>query len=176
MTIPTPSPRLVAVVARARNGVIGANNDLPWRLSSDLRRFKALTMGKPMIMGRRTWDSIGRPLPGREIIVLTRDQQFRAEGAHVAATPGEALATARRLAALTGAQDIIIAGGGDIFRAFLPETEVIEITEVALDCAGDAQFPALDPAEWEEARCERPARGPKDEADFHYVTLRRLRP
>ena len=168
-----PHPRLVAVVARARNGVIGVDNDLPWRLSSDLKRFKALTMGKPMIMGRRTWDSIGRPLPGREIIVMTRDPAFRAEGAHIAATPGEALATARRLAALNGAQEIIIAGGGDIFRAFLPETEVIEITEVALDCAGDAHFPALDPADWEEACCERPERGPKDEADFHYVTLHR---
>lgn len=171
-----PHPRLVAVVARARNGVIGVDNDLPWRLSSDLKRFKALTMGKPMIMGRRTWDSIGRPLPGREIIVLTRDPQFRAEGAHIAASPAEALATARRLAALNGAQEIIIAGGGDIFRAFLPETSVIEITEVALDCAGDAHFPALDPADWEEACCERPERGPKDEADFHYVTLRRRRP
>ena len=170
-----PHPRLVAVVARARNGVIGVDNDLPWRLSSDLKRFKALTMGKPMIMGRRTWDSIGRPLPGREIIVLTRDPAFRAEGAHIAATPGEALATARRLAALNGVQEIIIAGGGDIFRAFLPETEVIEITEVALDCAGDAHFPALDPADWEEACCERPERGPKDEADFHYVTLHRRR-
>jgi dihydrofolate reductase len=170
-----PHPRLVAVVARARNRVIGVDNDLPWRLSSDLKRFKALTMGKPMIMGRRTWDSIGRPLPGREIIVMTRDPAFRAEGAHIAATPGEALATARRLAALNGAQEIIIAGGGDIFRAFLPETEVIEITEVALDCAGDAHFPALDPADWEEACCERPERGPKDEADFHYVTLHRRR-
>ena len=168
-------PRLVAVVARARNGVIGVDNDLPWRLSSDLKRFKALTMGKPMIMGRRTWDSIGRPLPGREIVVLTRDPQFRAGGAHVAATPGEALATARRLAALTDAPEIIIAGGGDVFRAFLPETDVIEITEVALDCAGDAHFPALDPSEWQEVRSERPERGPRDEADFHYVTLRRRR-
>ena len=168
-------PRLVAVVARARNGVIGVDNDLPWRLSSDLRRFKTLTMGKPMIMGRRTWDSIGRPLPGREIVVLTRDPHFRAGGAHVAATPGEALATARRLAGLNGAQEIIIAGGGDIFRAFLPETTTIEITEVALDCVGDAHFPSLDPAEWEETRREQPERGPGDEADFHYVTLRRRR-
>jgi dihydrofolate reductase len=165
--------RLVAVVARARNGVIGANNDLPWRLSSDLKRFKALTMSKPMIMGRKTWDSIGRPLPGREIVVLTRDPHFRPEGAHVAATPAEALATARRLAALTNASEIIIAGGGDIFRAYLPETEIIEVTEVALDCAGDAHFPVLDPEEWEETARETPVRGPKDEADFHYATFRR---
>jgi len=167
--------RLVAVVARARNGVIGVNNDLPWRLSSDLKRFKALTMGKPMIMGRKTWDSIGRPLPGREIIVLTRDPDFRAEGAHVAATPAEALATARRLAAETGAREIIIAGGGDVFRAYLHETDAIEVTEVALDCAGDAHFPALDPDEWEEVARETPVRGPGDAADFHYATFRRRR-
>lgn len=166
-------PKLVAVVARAKNGVIGANNDLPWRLSSDLKRFKALTMGKPMIMGRRTWDSIGRPLPGREIVVLTRDPGFRAEGAHVATSPAEALATARRLAALVGAQEIIIAGGGDVFRAYLDQTDVIELTEVALETIGDAHFPSLDPAEWEESAREAPQRGPKDEADFHYVTLRR---
>lgn len=168
-------PKLVAVVARSRNGVIGANNDLPWRLSSDLKRFKALTMGKPMIMGRRTWESIGRPLPGREIVVLTRDPHFRAEGAHVAASPAEALATARRLAAIVGAKEIIIAGGGDIFRAYLDQTDVIELTEVALETAGDAHFPPLDPAHWEETAREAPTRGPKDEADFHYVTLNRRR-
>lgn len=168
-------PKLVAVVARARNGVIGINNDLPWRLSSDLKRFKALTMGKPMIMGRRTWESIGRPLPGREIVVLTRDSHFHAEGAHVAHTPAEALATARRLAALVGAQEIIIAGGGDVFAAFLDQTDVIEITEVALETPGDALFPPLNPKDWRESGREHPERGPKDEADFHYVTLHRRR-
>jgi dihydrofolate reductase len=168
-------PKLVAVVARAKNGVIGARNDLPWRLSSDLKRFKAITMGKPMIMGRRTWDSIGRPLPGREIVVLTRDAGFHAEGAHVATNPAEALATARRLASLVGAEEIIIAGGGDVFRVFLDRTEVIHLTEVALDIPGDAHFPALDLQEWEETARETPPRGAKDEADFVYVTLRRRR-
>ena len=108
--------KIIAIVARDRNNIIGANNDLPWRLSSDLKRFKALTMGKPMIMGRKTWDSIGRPLPGREIIVLTRDTMFRAEGAHLAATPAQALATAQRLAKMMQTDEIIIAGGGDIFH------------------------------------------------------------
>lgn len=169
------SPKLVAVVARSRNGVIGANNALPWRLSSDLKRFKALTMGKPMIMGRRTWDSIGRPLPGREIVVLTRDPAFRADGAHVATSPAEALATARRLAAIVGADEIIIAGGEDVFRAYLDETDRIELTEVALEIQGDAHFPPLDPAEWREVAREAPPRGPKDEADFNYVTLERRR-
>ncbi|MBG0800071.1 dihydrofolate reductase [Methylocystis sp. H4A] len=168
-------PKIVAVVARGRNGVIGVANGLPWRLSSDLKRYKARTWGKPMIMGRRTFESIGRPLPGRESVVLTRDPHFRAEGAHVAASPAEALATARRLAALLGVDEIIIAGGEEIYRAFLDLTDVIELTEVALDIAGDAHFPALDPKDWREIAREAPPRGPKDEADFAFVTLERRR-
>ncbi|MEF3365343.1 dihydrofolate reductase [Methylocystis sp. 9N] len=169
------NPKLVAVVARSRNNVIGLDNGLPWRLSSDLKRFKALTMGKPMIMGRRTFESIGRPLPGRASVVLTRDPGFTAEGAHVATSPAEALATARRLADLMGADEIIIAGGGEIFRAFLDLTDVIELTEVALDTPGDAHFPPLDMAHWREAARENGLRGPKDEVDFAYVTLKRRR-
>jgi dihydrofolate reductase len=169
------SPRLIAVVAVARNGVIGADNALPWRVSSDLKRFKALTWGKPMIMGRRTWDSIGRPLPGRETVVLTRDPHFMAEGAHVARSPDEALATARRLAAHIGASEIVIVGGAAVFRTYLDRTDVIHLTEIALHTAGDVYFPALDPAEWLEVARETPARGEKDEADFVYVTLERRR-
>ena len=165
--------KIIAIVARDRNNVIGANNDLPWRLSSDLKRFKALTIGKPMIMGRKTWDSIGRPLPGREIVILTRDTKFRAEGAHLATTPAQALATAQRLAKMMQTDEIIIAGGGDIFHAFLDYTDRIEITEVALDTDGDARFPDLDLSQWTKVHHEHPARGPKDEADFHYVTLER---
>ncbi len=168
-------PKIIAIVARDRNGVIGANNNLPWRLSSDLKRFKALTMGKPIIMGRRTWESIGRPLPGRETIVLTKDTSFRADGAHLAASPAEALTTARRLAVNSGAEEIIIAGGEEIFRLFLAHTDLIEITEVALETDGEIRFPKLDPTEWEEIRKEHPPRGLNDEADFHYVTLRRVK-
>ena len=175
MTPRPVSPKLVAVVARTRNGVIGVDNGLPWRLSSDLKRFKALTMGKPMIMGRRTWESIGVPLPGRASIVVTRNPHFAAAGVHVAHSPGEELATARRLAAEMGADEIVIAGGEDIFRVFLDETDVIELTEVALNAAGDAHFPPLDPADWRETARETPPRGPKDEADFTYVTLARRR-
>ena len=165
--------KIIAIVARDRNNIIGVNNDLPWRLSSDLKRFKALTMGKPMIMGRKTWDSIGRPLPGREIVVLTRDAMFQAEGAHIAATPGQALAMAQRLAKMMQADEIIIAGGGDIFRLFLDHTDRIEITEVALETKGDARFPELDQAQWIKVHHHQPERGPKDDADFHYVTLER---
>lgn len=169
------SPRLVAVVAVARNGVIGAENRLPWRISSDLKRFKALTWGKPMIMGRRNWDSIGRPLPGRETIVLTRNPRFSAEGAHVAFSPEEALATARRLATHVSASEIVIAGGAEVYRAYLGQTDVIHLTEVAIHAPGDVFFPRLDPAEWREVGRENPLPGTKDEAEFAYVTLERRR-
>jgi len=169
------SPRIVAVAARARNGVIGAGNALPWRLSSDLKRFKALTLGKPMIMGRRTWDSIGRPLPGRETIAVSRDPGFSPAGAHVAKGLPEALRLAETLAAKMGANEIIVAGGGEIFAALLPLTDVVHMTEIALDVDGDALFPPLDPREWRESARETPPRGEKDEADFAYVTFERIR-
>jgi dihydrofolate reductase len=166
-------PKLVAVVARARNGVIGVGNGLPWRLSSDLKRYRARTWGRPMIMGRRTWESIGRPLPGRESVVVTRRPGYEAPGAHVASSLPESLAIARRLAAEMGADEIIVAGGEEIYRALLPRTDLIELTEVALDIPGDAHFPALSPEDWEEIARETPPRGERDDADFAYVTLRR---
>jgi dihydrofolate reductase len=166
-------PKLVAVVARARNGVIGVGNGLPWRLSSDLKRYKARTWGRPMIMGRRTWDSIGRPLPGRESVVVTRRGDFAAPGAHVATSIDESLRIARRLAAGMGADEIIVAGGEEIYRALLDRTAAIELTEVDLDIPGDAHFPPLDPADWEEIARETPPRGEKDDAGFAFVTLLR---
>jgi dihydrofolate reductase len=167
------NPKLVAVVARARNGVIGVGNGLPWRLSSDLKRYKARTWGRPMIMGRRTWDSIGRPLPGRESIVVTRSPDFSAPGAHVARSLPESLDVARCLASEMGAPEIIVAGGAEIYRALLDRTHIIELTEVALDIPGDTHFPALSPKDWEEIARETPPRGERDEADFAFVTLRR---
>lgn len=169
------TPKLVAVVARARNGVIGVGNGLPWRLSSDLKRYKARTWGRPMIMGRRTWESIGRPLPGRESVVVTRRPGFVAPGAHVAASLDESLAVAGRLAREMGTDEIIVAGGEEIYRALLAQTELIELTDVDLDIPGDAHFPALDPEDWEEVARQTPPRGEKDEANFSFVTLRRRR-
>jgi dihydrofolate reductase len=169
------NPKLVAVVARARNGVIGVGNGLPWRLSSDLKRYKARTWGRPMIMGRRTWESIGRPLPGRESVVVTRRPGYAAPGAHVAASLPEALAIARRLAAEMAAPEIIVAGGAEIYEALLDQTQMIELTEVALDIPGDAHFPNLSPQDWEETARETPPRTEKDEADFCFVTLVRRR-
>jgi dihydrofolate reductase len=168
-------PELVALVAVARNGVIGAGNTIPWRLSSDMKRFKALTMGKPLIVGRRTYQSFPRALPGRQLIVVTRDPAFAAPEAIVAANPHAALEAARAAARDMGAAEIVIGGGADIYRALMPQTRRIELTEVAIEPEGDAFFPAFDMSQWRETRREPQPRGPKDEADFTYVTLERTR-
>ncbi len=166
-------PELVAVAAVARNGVIGADNGLPWRVSSDLKHFKALTMGKPLILGRRTFESLQRPLPGREIIVVTRDPRFSPAGVRIAHSPLEALAVARRLAKALGVDEIVVGGGAQIFGALIDETRRIELTEIALEPEGDAFFPSLDMAQWRETKRETPPRGERDEADFAFVTLAR---
>lgn len=167
--------KLVFVVAVAQNRVIGADNGLPWRLSSDLKRFRALTWGKPLIMGRRTWDSIGRPLPGRETVAVSRDPEFRPADVHVARDPQEALFKAAQRAEAMGADEIIVAGGAQIYEAFLDEADLIHLTEVALVAAGDVIFPELDPSAWREIARETPARTEKDEADFSWITLERMR-
>ena len=166
-------PKLVFVAAVARNGVIGAKERTPWRLKSDLARFRALTWGRPLLMGRRTFESIGRPLPGRETVALSRDPQFRPEGAHLARDLEEALELATRLAEAMRSPEIIIAGGAQIYSAFLPRADVIHLTEVALTVAGDALFPALDPEQWRVAARETPPRTAEDEADFQYLRLER---
>jgi dihydrofolate reductase len=161
----------VAIVAVARNGVIGAAKGMPWRLSSDMKRFKALTMGKPLIVGRRTYESFRRPLPGRRLIVVTRAPAFFAPDAILAADPKLALALARQAAEDMGAREIMIGGGAEIYGALLAETRRIELTEVALEPEGDTVFPPLDSSQWREVARETPPRGPKDEADFAWVTL-----
>jgi dihydrofolate reductase len=166
-------PELVAVVAVARNGVIGAGNGLPWRVSSDLKHFKALTMGKPLILGRRTFQSLQRPLPGREIIVVTRDPHFSAPNVRIARTPMEALAAARLLAKTLAVDEIVVGGGAEIFLALLDETQRIELTEIALEPEGDVFFPKLNMAQWREIKRETPSRGERDEADLAFVTLAR---
>ncbi len=166
---------LLLVAAVARNGVIGDGKRLLWRLSSDLRRFKALTMGKPLVMGRRTFQSIGRPLPGRETIVLTRDPGFSAPGVRVARSLEGALALAHELAATMGADAIVIAGGGELYAETIGRADRLAITEVALEPEGDVRFPPIDPGVWREALREPGARGPQDEADFAFVEYTRSR-
>ena len=165
--------KLAFVVAVARNGVIGRNGALPWGLSTDLKHFKAVTMGKPILMGRRTWDSIGRPLPGRETIVVTRDPNFSVEGVHVARSIDAALALAEAHAKRMGADTIMIVGGSDIFAALLERADMIHLTEVDLEPEGDVLFPPLDPAQWVEVACDAPPRGPNDEANIRFITYAR---
>lgn len=170
------NPRLVLVAAVARNGAIGGDNALPWRLPTDLKHFKAVTLGKPLIMGRKTFESIGRPLPGRETIVVTRDSAFRApEGVHVAASPQAALELARARAQAMGANEIILAGGAQIYAALLDKVDRLRITHVDLAPAGDAFFPAIDWTQWRETASETPERAEKDDATCRFVIYDRAR-
>ena len=156
------------IVAVAENGVIGKDGGLPWRLSEDLKRFKALTMGKPIIMGRKTWDSLPRkPLPGRTNIVVTRNPNFRAESATVAHSFDEALT----LAQAEGPQEIMVIGGEAIFAAALAVAKRIYLTEIAATPHGDAFMPTFDRSQWRETARE----GPFDAAGLRYrfVTLMR---
>jgi dihydrofolate reductase len=164
---------LAFVVAVAKNGVIGRNGGLPWRLSTDLKHFKALTVGKPILMGRRTWDSIGRPLPGRESIVVTRDPCFSADGAHVAHSIEAGLHVAAEQGQRMQADTIMIVGGADIFAALLDRAKTIHLTEVDLAPEGDVRFPPLDPTQWIKVACEAPPRAANDEATVRFLTYAR---
>ena len=162
-------PPIALIAAVARNGAIGAQNDLPWRLSSDLKRFKALTLGKPLVMGRKTFDSIGAPLPGRDTIVVTRDRSWSHPGVALAGDIEGALELARRKARASGADEIIVAGGGEIFAATIGLAERLYITEVDLAPDADIRFPQIDKAHWREAKREPGVRGARDDAGFVFV-------
>lgn len=161
-------PEITLILARAENGVIGADGKMPWHLPADLRRFKQLTMGRPMIMGRKTFDSLPAILEGRRHIVLTRDPEWQDEGAEPVATIEEALK-------LANAPHVMVIGGAEIYNLFLPLADRIELTDVALSPKGNAVIPAPGAADWKEiAREDHPA----DEAGrpaFSFVTLVRNR-
>lgn len=160
------SPQIILYLARADNGVIGKDGCLPWRISGDLKRFKTNTMGKPMIMGRKTFESFPNPLPGRRHIVLTRSQNWSPEGAEVARSYEEALQLAGEDC------DIAIIGGAAIYRLFLSHANRIELTEVHLEPDGDTHIDAFDPETWiETAREDFPAEG--DQPAYSFVTLER---
>ncbi|HYC25193.1 MAG TPA: dihydrofolate reductase [Roseiarcus sp.] len=160
------------VAAVARNGVIGVDNRLAWRVPTDLRRFRALTMGKPLVMGRKTFESIGRLLPGRETIIVTRRADFLVAGAHVARDVETGLALADRLA-MGEQNEIIVAGGAEIYAQTIGRADRLLITEVDLAPPGDALFPPIDPAIWREVGRERPPRGERDEAKIEFVEYAR---
>lgn len=165
---------IVFVVATAENGVIGAGGAIPWRLKSDMQRFKALTIGRPVIMGRKTFESLPgrRPLPGRTNIVITRDSDYRAAGAVVTTSAAEAGAVARGDALRRSVAEIAVIGGAEIYRQWLDRADRLEITEVHARPDGDTYF-EIDRAGWDETSRVRHPAGPDDSADFSYVTYRR---
>jgi dihydrofolate reductase len=167
-------PQIFLIAAVAENGVIGANGAMPWRLKSDLRRLKALTLGKPVVMGRKTFDSIGRPLPGRTNIVVTRDPDFRSPGVVVTGAVADAMAIATGDALRRFATEIAVIGGAEIYAQSIGSADRLEITEVHARPDGDTYFPAIDASDWEEVARQRNSAGPDDSTDFSYVTFRRV--
>ena len=167
---------LAIIVAVAEHGVIGRGNEMPWRLRTDLRHFRALTMGKPILMGRKTFVSIGKPLPGRRTIVLTRDRDFAPEGVEVAHTVDDALALGERIAAASGAGEVMVVGGAEIYRMLLPLAERLHVTEVKARPEGDAFFPPVDRGEFREISREPHPAGPDDDHAFDFVEYLRAGP
>ena len=166
-TAPADPPALVLLAAVARNGVIGAANALPWRLRDDMRRFRALTTGHAVIMGRRTWESLSRALPDRQNIVLSGQPDFAAAGAELASSLPAALARVRL------PRPVFCIGGGEIYALALPHADALYLTEIDANIDGDTHFPSIDPAQWQEA--ERSAGMHADGLDYSYVTWRRVR-
>ncbi len=156
------------IVAVAENGVIGSDNRLPWHLSDDLKRFKALSLGKPVVMGRRTFQSIGRPLPGRTNIVVSRQAELAIEGTVVVNSLDAALAAAGAV------PEVVVIGGADIFRQVLPRTDTIHLTRVHARVEGDVLFPEIDPAAWRETAVEHHATDERHQYAFSFVTLQRV--
>jgi dihydrofolate reductase len=165
--------RIAFVVAVAENGVIGRNGKLPWRLPSDLRRFRKITMGKPVIMGRKTYASIGKPLDGRDTIVVTRRRDLGAGGLHVAASIEDAIALGQELAAKRGVDEVMIIGGEDIFRAGLAHADRIYLTLVHGTPAGDTRFDVPDPRTWRETAREPMPQGAGDQYPADFIVLDR---
>ncbi len=168
MTIP-----LIAVAALADNRVIGNDNKLIWRIRSDLKRFRSLTMGRPLIMGRKTFQSIGKVLPGRYTVVLTRDPGFAAEGVVVAHSLGVALELGQDLAEQHSADAVVIGGGADLYAQTLPLCERLHLTYVHAQPEGDALFPQFARTEWRETGSEKHPAGPDDEHPFTFLDLKR---
>lgn len=160
-------PRLTLIVARARNGVIGRNGGLPWKLPEDLQFFKRTTMGHPIVMGRKTWDSIGRPLPGRRSIVVTRNAAFAAPGAEVVPSLADALRVA------SDAQEVFVIGGGELYAAAAAMVDRMIVTELDADFEGDTLFPPPDPRDWIAVGREHNAANANRPFAFDWVTYHR---
>ena len=166
---------IVLVAAVAQNGVIGREGDMPWRLASDFRRFRQITMGKPQVMGRKTFASIGKPLPGRTNIIVSRDPELSIEGCLTANSLEDALSLARADASAKGVDEICIQGGGEIYRQAIRLADRLRITHVETELQGDTVFPEIDPDVWVPTEEERVPAGEKDDYPTRYVVYERRR-
>ena len=165
--------RLAVIVAAAENGVIGRNNSLPWHLPEDLRYFRRVTMGKPIVMGRRTFESIGRPLPGRTNIVISRNPGYSAGGVRLAASLDEALAMAEHVARTDGIGEVVVIGGAEIYALALPRANRLYLTRVHASVEGDALLPSLDWRQWREVSRERHAAAGDNPFDYSFLVYER---
>ena len=159
--------KISIIVAMDRNHVIGSEGDLPWHISSDLQNFKKITMGKPIIMGRKTHESIGRPLPGRENIILTRDKDYRVEGCTVLNSLDEVIEHCKDI------DEIMITGGSEIYQLALDKASKLYLTEVHTEIDGDTHFPEFDKGDWEEISRENFKADEKNDFDYSFVVLKR---
>lgn len=166
-------PLLAAIVARAENRVIGNNNQLPWHLPEDLRHFKNTTMGKPLIMGRLTFESLGKPLPGRPHIVVTRQPHWSYPGVQRANSLAQAVSLGMHEAEVLGVDELMIVGGADIYRQALSALDLLYVTEVGISVDGDAFFPEIPPAEWEEVSRDGPHLSDKGGVPYTFVIYRK---
>ena len=167
------SIRLSMMVAKASNNVIGRDNKLPWYLPNDLKYFKQVTFGKPVIMGRKTWESLKGPLPGRTNIVITRQPDYLADGAKVVASLDDAVAMAENVAFIEGQEEAVIMGGAEIYSLALPQADRLYLTEVHANVEGDTFFPEYDASEWQQiAREDFAAEGPNP-YDYSFVVYER---
>jgi dihydrofolate reductase len=162
--------KIVLVAAIGRNNVIGRNGQLPWRLKSDLKHFRALTTNRPVVMGRKTFESMGKPLPDRTNIVLTRNLGLIVPGGVLANSMDAAMGFARQDAVRRGVDEIMVIGGGDIFERMLPKADRLELTHVHASPEGDAFFPRLEPSDWREVKRHSYPAGPDDDASFDVAT------
>ena len=160
--------KISIVVAMAANDIIGRDNQLPWHLPADLKHFKQTTMGKPMLMGRKTWESIGQPLPGRTSIVITRDRSYTAEGCKVVHSIDAAMAAA------AGQEEVMIIGGADLYRQLLPRTDTIYLTRVHEAFEGDTHFPEISQREWHEVERSDHEADEKNPYDYSFIRLERV--
>ena len=167
--------QLALIVAQSQNRVIGRNNALPWHLSEDLKYFKAVTMGKVIIMGRKTYESIGRPLPGRTNLVVSRDPDYRVDGVTVVNSLEQAIAQAQAISEINGADEALVIGGANLYEQALPQIDRLYLTQVHASVCGDAYFPALEPDQWRESSRQDFSAVEPNPYDYSFIVLERIK-